>query len=109
MKNSIFWLKQAKLLQWHQIPSFSYKKKKDNYIDWYPDGKINIFDNCISENIKIGLGKKVAIHCVNKEKQTKSYTYNAINELTNSFSDILIKHSKNKKLETTRVMIHASA
>ena len=27
MKNSIFWLKQAELLQWHQIPSFSYKKK----------------------------------------------------------------------------------
>ena len=45
--------------------------KKDNYIDWYPDGKINIFDNCISENIKLGFGKKVAIHCVNKEKQTK--------------------------------------
>ena len=45
MKNSIFWLKQAKLLQWDQIPSFSYKKKKENYTDWYPDGKINIFDN----------------------------------------------------------------
>ena len=109
MKNSIFWLKQAELLQWYQIPSFSYKKKKDNYIDWYPDGKINIFDNCISENIKIGLGKKIAIRCVNKEKQIKSYTYDAINKITNSFSDILIKQSKNKKLESTRVMIHASA
>ena len=109
MKNSIFWLKQAKLLQWDQIPSFSYKKKKDNYTDWYPDGKINIFDNCIGENIKLGFGKKVAIHCVNKEKQTKSYTYDAINKITNSFSDILIKHSKNKKIESIRVMIHASA
>ena len=109
MKNSVFWLKQANLLQWHQNPSFSYKKKKDNHVDWYPDGKINIFDNCITENIKLGLGKKIAIYCVNKDKQTKSYTYDAINEKVDSFSDILIKHTKSEKLHSTRVMIHASA
>ena len=61
MKINNFWLKQSNLLRWSQKPTFAYKKKKDNYTDWYPDGKINIYDNCITRNIESGLGKKIAI------------------------------------------------
>ena len=54
-----FWLVQSNLLNWYKKPSFAYKKKINNYVDWYPDGKVNIFDNCITKNIKSGLGKKI--------------------------------------------------
>ena len=109
MKINNFWLEQSNLLEWHRKPSFAYKKKKNNYVDWYPDGKINIFDNCISKNIKLGLGKKIAIYCINKNKQIKSYTYNDINEKVNSFSNILETQLKNKKISLCKIMIHASA
>ena len=71
MKTNKYWLKQSKLVEWYQKPSFSFIKKKNNYIDWYPDGKFNVFHNCITRNLELGLGKKVAIHCVNKKKQIK--------------------------------------
>ncbi len=109
MKIENFWLKQSDLMWWKQKPSFAYKKKNNNYVDWYPDGKTNIFDNCITKNIEIGLGKKVAIHCIDKNKKVKSYTYDQINEKVNSFSIILTSHLRNKKISSSRVMIHASA
>jgi acetyl-CoA synthetase len=109
MKIDNFWLRQSNLLKWYQKPSFAYLKKKNNYVDWYPDGKINIFDNCISKNIELGLGKKIAIHCINKNKQIKSYTYDEVNRKVNLFSKILISQLNNKNLSLCRVMIHASA
>jgi acetyl-CoA synthetase len=109
MKIDTFWLKQSNLLLWYQKPSIAYTQKKNNYVDWYPDGKINIFENCVSKNIKLGFGKKIAIYCVNKNKQIKSYTYDAINKKVSLFSNILISQLKNKKISSCRVMIHASA
>ena len=61
MKINNFWLGESKLVEWHQKPSIAFTKRKNNYVDWYPDGKINIFDNCVTKNIKLGLGKKIAI------------------------------------------------
>ncbi len=111
MKKSIndFWLKQSNLLSWSSKPTFSYKKKKDNYFDWYPDGKINVYDNCISNNIKLGLGKKIAIHCIDKNKKIKNYTYDEINKKVNLFSKIIISQFKSKNLSSCKIMIHASA
>ena len=40
-----FWLKQSKLIHWHKRPSFAFKKKNNNFVEWYPDGKVNIFHN----------------------------------------------------------------
>ena len=85
------------------------KKKNNNYVDWYPDGKINIFHNCITKNLELGFGNKIAIYFVNKKKKIKSYTYDEINEKVNYFSNILKKELKNKKLSTCKIMIHASA
>jgi acetyl-CoA synthetase len=104
-----FWLVQSNLLNWYKKPSFAYKKKINNYVDWYPDGKVNIFDNCITKNIKSGLGKKIGIYCVDKNKNINSYTYETIDKKVNSFSNVLISKLKNKKLSTCKVMIHASA
>jgi len=109
MKIDNFWLDQSSLLQWHKKPSFAYQKKKNNYVDWYPDGKINIFDNCVSRNVELGLGKKIALYCINRNKQIKSYTYDSLDKKVNSFSSILTKELKNKKISTSKVMIHASA
>jgi acetyl-CoA synthetase len=109
MKIDNYWLKQSNLLRWNQKPSLAFKKKEDNYIDWYPDGKINIFDNCITKNIDAGLGKKIAIHCISKNKKIKSYTYDKINKQVNLFSSLLISQLKNKNLSLCRVMIHSSA
>ena len=109
MKINSFWLEQSNLLEWYQKPSFAFKKKKNNYVDWYPDGKINIFDNCVTKNIKLGLGKKIAIYCINKNKKIKSYTYNEINEKVNSFSNIFEMQLKNRKISSCKIMIHASA
>ena len=109
MKIDNFWLTQSNLLQWVQKPSFAYTKKNNNYVDWYPDGKINIFDNCITRNIELGLGKKIAIHCISKNKEIKSYTYEELNKRVNSFSSILISQQKNKNVSYRKVMIHASA
>ena len=109
MKINNFWLEQSNLVEWYQKPSFAFKKKKNNYVDWYPDGKINIFDNCVSKNIKLGLGKKIAIYCVNKKKEIKSYTYDEINKKVNLFSNIIEVQLKNRKISTCKIMIHASA
>ncbi len=109
MKIDNYWLRQSNLLKWFQKPTFAYKKKENNYVDWYPNGKINIFDNCITRNIESGLGKKIAIHCISKNKQIKSYTYDEINKKVNLFSKMLISQLKNKNLSLCKVMIHASA
>ena len=109
MKISTFWLEQSSLLDWYKKPSIAYITKKNNYTDWYPDSKINIFDNCITNNIKLGLGRKIAIHCINKNKKIKSYTYDSINKKVSLFSNMLASKLKNKKISSCRVMIHASA
>jgi len=104
-----FWLEQSKLVKWHREPCLSFRKKKNNYVDWYSDGKLNIFYNCITKNLEQGLGKKTAIYFVNKKKQIKSYTYEEINKMVNRFSCIIKNELKHKKLSSSKIMIHASA
>ena len=86
-----FWLKQSKLIDWHKKPSFAFKKKNNNFVDWYPDGKLNIFHNCITKNLELNLGKKIAIYFVNEKKEIKSYTYEELNEKVSIFSNIILK------------------
>ena len=109
MRIDNFWLEQSKLIDWYKNPSFAFKKKENNYVDWYPDGKLNIFHNCITKNLELKLGKKIAIHFINKKKKFKSYTYEEINKKVNYFSNIIKSELKNKKLSSCKIMIHASA
>ena len=75
-----FWLKQSKLVNWYKKPSYAFKRKNNNYFEWYPDGKLNVYYNCIGKNLELGHGNKIAIYFVNKKKQFSSYTYNQISQ-----------------------------
>ena len=37
------WLKTSKLVFWDNKPKKILKKKNKNYVEWFPDGKLNIF------------------------------------------------------------------
>ncbi len=104
-----FWLKQSKLIDWHKKPSFAFKKKNNNFVDWYPDGKLNIFHNCITKNLELNLGKKIAIYFVNEKKEIKSYTYEELNEKVSIFSNIILKTLKDQKISEKKIIIHSSA
>ena len=103
-----FWLKQSKLIVWDKTPKIAFKKKSQNRINWFPDGKLNIFKNCITNNLTLGLKKKIAIYNVDKFKKIKSYTYENLNESINHFSFFLVRMLKNK-LNNTKIIIHGSA
>ena len=48
-----FWLNQTNQLIWRKNPKISFKTKNNNKPSWFPDGKINIFDNFfLSKNKK---------------------------------------------------------
>ena len=104
-----FWLKQSKLIHWHKKPSFAFKKKNNNFVEWYPDGKVNIFYNCVTKNLELNLGKKIAIYFVNENKEIKSYTYEELNENVNIFSNKILHILKNQKISKSKVIIHSSA
>ena len=104
-----FWLKQSNLFSWNKKPSIAFKKKKNNFVEWYPDGKINSYYNCITKNIESGLGNKIAIHTVTKEKKFSKYSYNDINSKVNYFCSVLKLKLKNKKIHNCKVLIYSAA
>mgnify|MGYP003388357350 CR=1 FL=1 len=104
-----FWLEQSKSIYWQKKPSVAFSKKKDNYIDWFPDGKLNVFYNCVTKNLNQGLGGKIAIYFINKEKKIESFTYKDLDEKINIFSNILLSNLKIKNLKKTKIVIHGSA
>jgi acyl-coenzyme A synthetase/AMP-(fatty) acid ligase len=109
MNNNQFWLKQSNLLDWYKNPSFSFKKKKNNFTEWYSDGKINAYYNCVTKNIESGLGNKVAIHTINKERKFSKYTYNELNNKVNYFCEILKSKLKKQKLSDCKILIYSAA
>ncbi len=103
-----YWLLQSKLLTWFNKPSIAFKKNKNNSCDWFPDGKLNVYHNCVTKNIESGLGNKIAIYCINKKKEIKKYTYNQIDRMVCLFVLNLNKNIKKNK-KKIKVMIHASS
>ena len=104
-----FWLKQSKLIDWHKKPTVAFKKKNNNFVEWFPNGKINIFHNCVTKNLEINLGNKIAIYFVNENKEIQSYTYKELERMVDIFSNIILKNLKNKKVSNSKVIIHSSA
>ena len=104
-----FWIKQSKLVEWYKKPSIAFKKKKNNFVDWFPDGKINIYHNCITKNLKLNLGEKIAIYFVNDKKEILSYTYKDLSNKIEYFSNIILKKLENKKISNKKIIIHSSA
>ena len=47
-----YYLKESQKLDWFKKPKIVIKKKKNNRYTWFPDGKINLYENCITKNLK---------------------------------------------------------
>ena len=109
MKKKIlkFWKNQLNILEWKKKPKIIFKYKKNNFFEWFEDGKINLTYNCIENNLKRGFGNKTAIVFYDKNFVKKIYTYNKLSNLVDSFSKILQKKINRKKKPT--VLIHGSA
>jgi len=98
-----YYLKNSNILIWYKKPKEILKIKKNNRYIWFPDGKLNLYENCISKNLK---KDKIAIITVNSDKKLKKYTFQQLDQKVNHMAAYLNKFSKNKKI---RIMIHASA
>ena len=89
-----FWKNQLNILEWKKKPKIIFKYKKNNFFEWFEDGKINLTYNCIENNLKKGFGNKNAIVFYDKNFVKKIYTYNKLSNLVDSFSKILKKKNK---------------
>jgi acetyl-CoA synthetase len=99
-----YWKKNNNLVFWKKKPKTILFKNKFNYI-WFKDGEINIYQNCISNNLK-NFSKKKALIIYDKFKNKKTFTYEKIEILVENFCFILSKYKFNKK---DVIAIHASA
>ena len=105
MKNlKKFWLTKSKIIKWKAAPKLAFKKKSNNKILWYPDGKLNVAENCLIHSVD---KKKTAIISISKEKKIKQYSYLELNNIVNNFSDYLNKIPKKNNYKS--VLIHSSA
>jgi acetyl-CoA synthetase len=98
-----YYLQKSNILLWNNKPQEILKIVKNNKYIWFPDGKLSLYENCISKNLK---KNKIAIVTVNSEKKIKKYSYQQLDKKVNHMAEYLVKFSKNKKI---RIMIHASA
>lgn len=56
-----FWKEQAGALKWNEFPKTILSKDKDDYPQWFEDGKLNISYLCIDKHIEDGFGTQDAI------------------------------------------------
>ena len=104
-----FWLKKSNLLKWKKKPNLVLKKKKNFYQEWYPDGTLNVYENCISNNINSGLGSKIAIYTVNSKNEIDKFSYQDLNKFVNNFCRQILIFLKNKNISKKKIMIHSSS
>ena len=104
-----FWLNQSDIIKWGKKPKKILRSKKNFFHEWYSDGKINIYDNCISNNIVKGFSNKNAIITVNTKKEIKTYTYKDIDILVDNFCSYLLDLFKKDRITEKKIMIHSSA
>ena len=100
-----FYLKEIEKLIWFKKPKNILQKNKNNHYIWFPDGKLNLYENCISNNLKENKNK-TAIITVDQNKEIKKYSFIQIDTKVNKIANYLKKKATKKKL---KIMIHASA
>ena len=44
-----FYLKESEKLDWLKKPKIAVLKGKDNHYSWFPDGQLNLYENCITK------------------------------------------------------------
>lgn len=101
---SEFWKSKLNLISWKKKPNKIFELNKKQFF-WFKDGELNLFENCILNNLKKH-PNKTAIICYNKNKIKEEYTFNEINIAVNNFSQLLSKYNIKKNEVIT---IHASA
>ena len=101
-----YYLYQSLKINWGKKPSNSVNLKKGNKFEWFPDGKLNLYQNCVSDHLKL-FKKKFAIISIDKNNIIKKYTYAELDNLVSKMSEYIFLKKKNKK--NFNVMIHASA
>ena len=47
-----YYLKETEKLVWFKKPKVVIKKNENNHYAWFPDGQLNLYENCISNNLK---------------------------------------------------------
>ncbi len=100
-----YWLKKSKIVFWDQDPKQAFKKKELGW-EYYQDGKINVFKNCITNNLISE--SKTALITINKEKTVKKYSYRDLDNQVNLFICYLNENYPLEKREK-RMMIHSSS
>ena len=100
-----FYLKESEKLDWLKKPKIAVLKGEDNHYTWFPDGQLNLYENCITKYLK-KKSSKTAIITIDKNKDIKKYNYNDIDKRVNNVANYIIQSSSKKNL---KIMIHASA
>ena len=100
-----FWFEKSNLINWKKKPKKIIKIKKNKF-QWFPDGTLNVAENCIGNNIKKGMGNKNAIIYLKENGEEQCISYNQLNILVKNFSYFI---SKNLRIKNSHVMIHGSA
>ena len=84
-----YWLREAKKnLLWKKKPQILFKRNKDNVLS-FPDGTLNVSENCLDIHLGTSKAKQTALITINKELCIERYSYeelyNAVNNLTRFF------------------------
>lgn len=76
-----FWTEQTNEISWFEFPKNILSEDKNNYTQWFVDGKLNMSYLCIDKHIEDGFGEEIAIiydSPVTNQKQ--KFTYNQAKE-----------------------------
>ncbi len=101
-----YYLRESEKLSWFKKPKKIVKVSENNKYIWFPDGRINLYQNCVSDYLKKTTKNKTAIITITEKKKFYKYTYHQIDKKVNNMAKYLLNYLKKKKL---KVMIHASA
>ncbi|MBM7420593.1 MULTISPECIES: AMP-binding protein [Chryseobacterium] len=76
-----FWKEQAHEISWFKFPETIISKDKNDYTQWFEDGKLNMSYLCIDKHIEDGFGEEIAIiYDSPVTNQKKNYTFNQAKE-----------------------------
>ena len=76
-----FWKEQAQEISWFEFPKTIISKDKNNYTQWFEDGRLNMSYLCIDKHIENGFGEEIAIiYDSPVTNQKKKYTFNQAKE-----------------------------
>jgi acetyl-CoA synthetase len=76
-----FWAEQARVLEWRR-PFQKVLEWEAPYAKWFPDGQLNVSENCLDRHVKAGRGTRVAYFWEGEPGDTRTLTYTQLLEET---------------------------